>query len=177
MKYSDESKNLRLQLNLCFKRSLEDTLLIYHPRALQWICIQEDFLIVNCDKNLGPSIIERDVYIERVCRDPLYERDTYLYLPPTLSVSKMTDLKMKFVDWIKRHTKQLPRMEKRFLTTNLQANVDYFPWFYGMIKTHKTFWTMRLIISCTGSLIHTIGVCADSKFQQVASDMPSYFKY
>ena len=36
---------------------------------------------------------------------------------------------------------------------------------------------MRPIISCTGILMHTIGVWTDSKFQQVTADMPAYFKY
>ena len=38
------------------------------------------------DKNLGPTIIERGVYIERVFRDHLYQIDTYLYLTPALVV-------------------------------------------------------------------------------------------
>ena len=69
------------------------------------------------------------------------------------------------------------RNGKHFLTTNLRAIVYHLPWFYGMIKIHKTPWNMRPIISCTGSLMHPIVVWTDSKFQQVAADMPAYFKY
>ena len=36
---------------------------------------------------------------------------------------------------------------------------------------------MRPIISYTVSLMHPIGVWTDSKFQQVASKIPDYFKY
>ena len=67
-------------------------------------------------------------------------------------------------------------MGKRLLNTNLQATVDPLPWFYGIIKTHKTPLTMTPIISCTGSLMHPIGVWTDSRFQQVAADIPAYFK-
>ena len=35
---------------------------------------------------------------------------------------------------------------------------------------------MRPIISCTGRLMHPIGVWTDSKFQQVEDEMPAYFK-
>ena len=140
-------------------------LLPHHRRSLHWIRIQDYFLIVKCDKNLGPAISDRGVYIERFCRDHLYQRDTYLYLPPALATNKMASLKLKVGAWSKRHDKQLTRMEKRFLTTNLQAGVDPFPWFYGMIKIHKTPWTMIPIISCTVRLMHPIGVWTDSKFQ------------
>ena len=151
-------------------------LLPHYRRSLHWLRIQDDFLIVKCDKNLGPAIIEREIYIERVYRDHIYQRDKYLYLPPALAPSKMESLKLEFVDWIKRQSKQLTRMGKCFLTTNLKANVDPFPWFYRIIKNHKTLWTMRPIISYTDSLIHPIVVCIGSKFQQLEADMPSYFK-
>ena len=77
---------------------------------------------------------------------------------------------------IAQHTKQLTIMEKSFLTTNLQDNFDPLPWFYGIIKIHKTPWARRPIIPCTISLMYPIIECTDSKFQQVADDMPYYFK-
>ena len=131
---------------------------------------------MKCDKNPGPAIIECGVYIEMVLIEHLYQRDTYLYLPPSLAASKMASLKVKVGSWIKQHSKKLTRIEKLFLTTNLEANVDPFQWFYGMMKTHKTLWTMRPTISFTGSLMHPIGVWTDSKFQQVVADIPAYVK-
>ena len=53
---------------------------------------------MKCDKNLGTEIIERDVYVERVCIDHLYQRYTYLYLPPALAASKRAALKIKVGD-------------------------------------------------------------------------------
>ena len=133
-------------------------LLPHHIYALCWLRIQEDFLFVKCDNNLGPIIVERGVYIERVCRYHLYQKYTYLYLTPALSASKMSTLKLKVGAWIKSHSKQLTSMEKRFLTTNLQGNVDPLPWLYGMIVIHKTLWTMIPMISLTGILMQPIGV-------------------
>ena len=45
-----------------------------------------------------------------------------------------------------------------------------------MIKIHKTPWIIRPIILCTVSRMHPIGVWDEIKFQQVATDMPDYFK-
>ena len=58
---------------------------------------------MKCDKNLVPAIIEHGVYIEKVCRDHLYQRYTYLYIPPALAASKMETLKLKFGACIKLH--------------------------------------------------------------------------
>ena len=79
---------------------------------------------MKCDKNLVPLIIEGGIYIERDCRDQLYQRDTYKYLPPALAMSKMSVLTMKVGAWITRHTEQLNRTGKLFLTKNLKDNVD-----------------------------------------------------
>ena len=121
-------------------------LLPHHIFALCWLHSKNYFLrgcfIVKCDKNLGTTIVERGFYIERVCRYHLYQRYTYLYLTPVPAESKMAALKLKVGAWITSHSKQLTSMEKRFLTTNLQGNVDPLPWLYGMIIIHKTLWTM-----------------------------------
>ena len=99
---------------------LRHNLLPHHRRALHWLRIQEDLLIVKFDKNSGPAIIEHDVYIERVCIDHLYQRYTYLYLPPALAASKMAAIKLKFGAWIKRHSKHLTKME--FFTYHKHAS-------------------------------------------------------
>ena len=131
---------------------------------------------MKCDKKIGPIIIELNFYIERVFRNHLYQIETYLYLPPALAASKMASLKLKFGTWIKQNSEHLTMMEKLFLKTNMQAKFDPFPLLYVMVKMHKTPWSMRPIISCTGRLMHTIGVCTGSKFQQVVAYITAYLK-
>jgi hypothetical protein len=41
-------------------RSCARNFIIHQRRALNSLCNQHDFLVVQCDKNLGPAIIERD---------------------------------------------------------------------------------------------------------------------
>ena len=52
---------------------------------------------MKCDKNLGTTIIECNVYIERVYIDYIYHRCNYLYLPSVLVASKIADLQPKVV--------------------------------------------------------------------------------
>ena len=107
------------------KKFERHNLLPHQHRSLRWLRSQEYFLIVKCDKKLGPTSIERKVYIKNACRDHIYQRDTYLYLPPALAASKMAEIKLKVGAWIKWHAEQLTIMgKKRVPTTNLKANVD-----------------------------------------------------
>ena len=39
--------------------------------------VQQTFLIVPCDKNLGPAIIERQDYLKIAMRDHLSDTTTY----------------------------------------------------------------------------------------------------
>ena len=143
---------------------------------MRWLQRQEDLLIMKYDKKIGPAIIENDVFITRVCRDHIYQRDTYRYIPTAIEKSKLVALKMKVGYWIKRHAEQLTITKKRFITKTMKDTVDPFPWLYGMIKIHMTLWAMRPIISCTDRLIHPISVWNDSNYQRVATDIPDYFK-
>ena len=129
------------------------------------------------DNNLVTAIIECGVYIERVLWGHPYQIDTNLYLPPSLVASKMEALKLKVAAYIKLHSEHLTRMKKLFLATNLQTNVEPFPWFYGMIKIHKTPWAMRPIILFNGRLMHPIVIWTDISFQHMEADIPAYFHY
>ena len=41
---------------------------------------QNDLMIITCDKNLGPAVIERQAYIRLVYRDHLNDTNTYKFL-------------------------------------------------------------------------------------------------
>jgi hypothetical protein len=47
---------------LVTKKRSPSNLLLNQKKALNYLRNQQDFLVVQCDKNLGPAIIERDKY-------------------------------------------------------------------------------------------------------------------
>jgi hypothetical protein len=60
------------QLQATFqKKKGKPNLLPHHRRALRELQAREDLMIVHCDKNLGPAVIERDTYIRTAFRDHL----------------------------------------------------------------------------------------------------------
>ncbi len=54
------------------------------------------------DKNLGPAVIERDVYIKRVFDDHLLKTDTYRRIEPTEAAEILTTIKTKVDQFTKR---------------------------------------------------------------------------
>ena len=65
-------------LNKLFKtRKGKTNLLPHQHRALQTLQQQQMFLIVPCDNNLGPAIIERHDYLKIAMPDHLSDTTTY----------------------------------------------------------------------------------------------------
>eukprot|EP00957_Ditylum_brightwellii_P040680 3079288-Ditylum_brightwellii.AAC.1 len=56
----------RTKMEPLFTRQFgRNNLLPHHCRPLRMLKKQDDFLVINCDKNIGPAILETSIYIER----------------------------------------------------------------------------------------------------------------
>ena len=158
------------------KLKVKPNLLRHQRFALEHLRQQNDFLIVACDKNLGPSIIERDEYIKLAFRDHLSDPNTYQYLPPAEVATKNTLIKGLLSAWTVKHYKSLTKEERKFLKRHAADCIDPFPYFYLTMKVHKTPLKTRPIVSCSDSLLFALGIWIDDKLQPVARRQQSYFK-
>ena len=73
-RFSHFEFNLRKMFNK--KRRESNNLLPFQKLALKTLALRQDILIVSCDKNLGPAVIQTDTYIARAFSDHL---DTTAY--------------------------------------------------------------------------------------------------
>ena len=156
------------------KASGRSNLLWTQRLALKALQKQEDFVVVNCDKNLGPAIIEKNIYIRRAYEDHLSDPDTYCKLSLAQAENKMEGVKRQFLTWKDKYQDDISKMQRKFLKTNLENCKDPFPTFYLTIKIHKSPWKTRPIVSCSGSLLYALGVWVDRKLQIVARSQHSY---
>lgn len=165
----------------CLKQTVQpracfSNLLPHQGRALRSLRNQDDFLVIQCDKNLGPAIIEKDSYIKMAIRDHLSDGTTYKRLTDAdcdLYAYRMR----KFIEqWLLKWKRELTRNEKRFLRHHLDHNVNPFAAFYITAKVHKTPLKSRPIVSCSGSLLQALGVWVDDKLQHAARAQRSFFK-
>lgn len=147
-----------------------------HRHALTYLRKQTDFLVVHCDKNLGPALIERDAYIRFAFRDHLNDSDTYQILTKDEAIVAQTLNVEIYMDWVKKYDDFLLDDEKKYLNTYPRTVLDPFPYFYLLMKIHKSPLKTRPIISYSGSYFYGLGVWIDQYLQKVAVTLRSYLK-
>ena len=163
-------------LSKLFKtRQGKTNLLPHQHRALRTIQQQQTFLIVPCDKNLGPTIIECHDYLKIAMRDHLSDTTTYKSLTTSEIDRYSSDITKNILGWMKTHHKKLTKMERAFLRKKLKSNQSPYARFYLTLKAHKLKpgqtvddLKSRPIVSCPGSLLHGLVVWVDRKLQEVA---------
>ena len=144
---------------------------------------QQTFLIVPCNKNLGPAIIQCHDYLKISMQDHLNNTTTYKSLISSETNCYSSEIKNKFLPGLKHTTKKLTKMECAFIREELKSNQSPYACFYLTFKAHKLkpgqtvdHLKSRPIVSCPGSLLHGLCVWVDCQVQDVPQKTVSYFK-
>jgi hypothetical protein len=97
----------------------------------------KQFIILNADKNLGPSIIERETYIKLILNEHLKDKNqTYSPLTQDEAFSTISDIRLQFNSILKRHEKSILPIECQFFYCSMQQPLRL-PQFYGLPKIYK----------------------------------------
>lgn len=153
-----------------------DNLLSHQRKALKQLQQSNEHLIVQCDKNLGPAIIETTIYIQRALQDHLHNQQVYRQLSMREAFNQMKSIKQSILVFIESNTNNLSDDEKRFLQYHMSKCKNPFPTFYMTMKVHKNPWKTRPIVSCSGSLLQPLGQWIDRKLQSIVKKLPSFIK-
>jgi hypothetical protein len=135
------------------KRRCPSNLLKHQRRALDALRNQDTFLIVQCDKNLGPAVIEKTEYI-RMALAHLTDTSTYRRLSPLEARMYSGQFRQTILQWIKTHTAAVSKNETKYLRRSLSQCSNPFGAFYLMMKVHKETLSSRAIMSASGSLLY-----------------------
>jgi hypothetical protein len=157
------------------KRKCKSNLLPYQRHLLQQLRNHKNFLVISADKNLGPCIIEREVYINRALTEHLNDSTTYRRLTDAEKINKIYDLRRILDDFIKSNKAFLSKDDLKFLKRSTIVN-DPLPKFYLTAKVHKVPWKTRPIVSLSGSLLHGLGRWIDKLLQPFVKELPTYIK-
>ena len=133
-----------------------------------------DFIITKADKNLGPCILETDTYIQYALQDHLNDRSTYKLLSKNAAETHMTNVRKLVNKFVEKYKKHLSKTEIKFIRKHTKDCTDPFPKLYLLMKVHKTPLKTRPVVSCSGSLLHPLGVWLDTMLQPIATSLPSF---
>ena len=176
-----------------YRRRVPSNLTPYQSHLLRTFRNNTDFIVFPTDKNLGPAILERSIYVRRVLDDHLSDPTIYQRLTEEEASRSIQRLAASIRDFIRTHAPtraelddapssqtffpcQVTELDRKFLERCLEQNEDPFSYFYISAKVHKTPWKTRPIVSYCGSLAYGIAKWLDQQLQPLARQVPSYIK-
>ena len=165
-------------VKLAFKKTRKKTenLMPHQSKALKSLQQSTDLLVVQCDKNLGPALIEYERYIRLVERDHLSDELSYQRMTSEEANEFAMDTVKAVMTWLTRHHHSATKMERQFIRMSINGNNSPHSIFYATMKVHKSPLKTRPIVSCSGSALENLGVWVDRKLQHFLPMFASYFK-
>ncbi len=144
-------------------------------RTLSELQQRKDLIVLSTDKNLGPCILARSVYIQRALQEHLLNVDNYCQLPPEEATTAMETQKQQFLECYTRNRESLQTTaEKTYFeraTKTTFLNATRIPQFYGMPKVHKPGVSMRPVISSVNSVAEIFSKWVDYKLKSTVTEL------
>ena len=162
----------------CPNKLSHSNLSAFQLTTLQTLRQNPNFVVFPSDKNLGPCIIERDIYIQRCLQDHLLDKTSYKRLVGQEindALEKTRQAALNFL-YLYAERKAFTKSDELYLSRMLE-NVDptkSYAHFYIIAKVHKKPWKTRPIVSQPGSQLFAIGKWVDRQLQPFVQELPSF---
>jgi hypothetical protein len=151
------------------KRHVNPNLQLFQRQILYDLQESKYLHIVMTDKNLGPAVMERNVYTRRVFNDHLLKNDTYQRIEPEEAAQILTTLKMKVGQFTQSFSKILLINEKEYLLRLIKQHQNNSK-FYLRMKIHNTPMATRPIVAINGSITAGLGCWLDQQLQPICKN-------
>ena len=173
--FKEELMNIRNSINSNTKTSTNLTTI--QQNLLIAVRKNNNFVILITDKNLGPAIMEREVYIDRMLTEHLCDGKTYKQLTCLEADNILQDFKEDLHELlVYTHETSLEDHERIFFERGYKT-CTRIPQFYGSPKVHKSMIPnikFRPVNSNCGSLAAVASKYVDYYLQKLIKYTPSY---
>lgn len=134
-------------------------------------------IILASDKNLGPVIMERAVYIQRCLDDFLAKPTQYQRLNKQQVGSTSAHISYRYARFHgSTHSGSIPDEIQTYLYKNQQKHGDTVARFRASPKVHKNPWALRPVIAKCGTTIEGLSKWLDYELQKLRTNIPTYIK-
>ena len=142
-------------VSLFRKRHVPSNLLSHRHKTLRHLQHQKDLLVVQCDKKLGPTILEYAICIKRSLQDHLLHREMYQPLSNSDALQYTVTISNLLKAWSAKYYSALLKSKRKYTHTKVG---------YLTMKVQKDpYWAIRPIVSCSGSLLYSLAIWVDCK--------------
>ena len=169
--------NFKKALTLLFtERPGKPNLLPYQRRVLQNIRRDDNIIIANADKGLGPCSVTYEQYVNDALVH-LKDATTYAQLTEAEATTAAANTCSMISEWCTKHrNKGVTVNDVKYIRKALSKNKDPFGYFYVMYKIHKPGRTTRPVCSDCSSIIHALGKWITTVLLPIAQRQQSYFE-
>jgi len=176
-KITEFDKTLKLlhqRLNKVHKHKKLTNLTPLQVKTLKELKMNKEITIKPTDKNLGPAVLDTDHYINQALKEhlltPAYKQLSHL------EVTRATDnIKASLKELIQSNSQLLSKAELTYFERSLRT-YHRLPIFYGLPKVHKQPFSLRPVVSTSGSLLAIFSTWLDFKMKELIPLVKSYFK-
>jgi hypothetical protein len=142
--------------------------------TLQQLKANDKIIIKPTDKNLGPAVMDTNLYVQQILREHLLTQD-YQQLTQKEAEHKMERLKTTLKNAIAFHSASLSAAEKTFFQRSLRTRLRL-PIFYGLPKVHKSPVSLRPVVSSSSGLLTIFSTWLDYRMKELLPLIQSYTK-
>ena len=158
----------------------------------KWNLIQkfrwnDDYIIIYGDKNLGPCILDRKIYINKGCMEHLGNETNYQSISKERAYNTQRRLQYLFRNFVGKYRPRtsgedpvdyvcISNAEVTFLRRSIKKYPDKLARFQMTAKVHKTAYKMRPIVCCVGTFMNDWSKWLNYWLQQLKNLVPTYVK-
>lgn len=174
---SNFARRLRQEHRKYNYRWSKPNITIQQHHLLNYLKDHPTLIIIPSDKNLGPVIIERRVYIQRCLNDFLAKPTQYERLPNGREIGALRKIDYAY-DRFQGSTYEgtIDEAIQDFFSRGKEYYGDKIARFRATPKVHKTPWALRPVIAKCGTTVECLSKWLDYELQKLKHFIPSYIK-